>query len=40
MGLCYMGGYGVTRNRSTARMWLQKAAAQGNEDAKKALRNL
>ena len=37
MGICYLEGDGVRKNRPEAKRLLQKAAEQGYEDAKKAL---
>jgi hypothetical protein len=37
MGKRYLIGDGVTQNVGTARSWFEKAAAQGDSDAKKAL---
>ena len=38
LGWCYYHGTGVNRNRQKAKEWIRKAAAQGHEPAKKALR--
>jgi len=40
LGLCNRDGEGVRRNRSRARDWLEKAAAQGLTEAALALANL
>ncbi len=40
MGTIYYQGIGVTKSVKDAKYWWQKAADQGNEDAKEALRNL
>ena len=37
LGLCYQDGDGVEKDLVKAREWLTKAAARGNERAKKAL---
>lgn len=37
LGICYGEGKGVRRDRRQALYWLQKAAEQGNEEAKKIL---
>ena len=40
LGLCYENGNGIRKNRKTAASWYQKAAEQGNENAKKNLKEL
>lgn len=40
LGLMYERGVGVPRNINTARTWYQRAAAQGNANARQALRRL
>ena len=40
LGACYEDGEGVGQDREEAVKWYRKAAANGNEDAKKALRRL
>lgn len=40
MGTIYYQGISVTKSLTDAKYWWQKAADQGNEDAKEALRNL
>lgn len=37
LGLCYQNGYGVQKDRQTARAWYEKAAAQGDEEAARRL---
>ena len=37
LGLMYDNGWGVTKDKAQARAWMQKAAAAGDEDAKKWL---
>jgi TPR repeat protein len=38
LGLCYYYGEGVTKDHAEAKKWLSKSAAQGNKDAKVALK--
>ena len=40
LGVCYAGGEGVTEDLQKAKYWYQKALANGEEDAKKALEEL
>lgn len=41
IGECYRdGGYGLTANRDEAIRWFREAANKGNDDAKKALRDM
>lgn len=40
IGAMYYNGLGVAKNEAEARMWFQKAADKGSEDAKKALQQL
>ncbi len=40
LGECYRGGEGVAKDKRMAVKWFRKAAAQGNEKAKEALRRL
>ena len=40
LGLCCMDGLGVERDLAKAKEWFKKAADQGCEDAKKALKKL
>jgi TPR repeat protein len=40
LGMMYLEGKGCDVNTNEAKLWLQKAADQGNDDAKKALRDL
>ena len=40
MGLCYYNGDGVAKDLEQAVYWYRKAANHGNEDAKKALKDL
>ena len=40
LGVCFFLGRGVARDRALASKWLKKAAAQGNEEAGKCLRDL
>lgn len=41
IGECYRdGGYGLTANREEAIRWFREAANKGNDDAKKALRDM
>lgn len=40
MGMCCENGFGIERNLDNAKSWYQKAASQGNENAKKALLRL
>ena len=40
MGRVYARGHGVPKNRAEATKWYKRAAEQGNDDAKKELRNL
>jgi hypothetical protein len=40
LGLAYLTGQGIETNRSLAIDWLGKSAAQGNEEAQKALQNI
>ena len=40
LGFMYENGYGVEQDLRKAREWYQKAANQGNEDAKKVLERL
>jgi TPR repeat protein len=37
LGLCYEPGKGVTKDRSEAVKWYQKAAARGNKEAQERL---
>ena len=38
LGICYLNGFGVTKNRYTAKTYLKKAADKGNEDAAKTIK--
>ena len=40
LGICYLNGDGCPQDRAKAARWFQKAAEQGNEDAKAALAEL
>ena len=40
LGIAYLTGAGVPKDEDEAVKWLRKAAAQGDEDAKKALRGI
>ena len=40
LGLCYHAGNGVAKDLKQAVSWWRKAADQGNEYAKKALKDL
>ena len=40
LGFCYKNGQGVQRDISKAKYWFTKAAENGNEEAKKLLKNL
>lgn len=40
LGVCYYNGEGVTQNKTEAARLFRLAAAQGDEDAKKALKRL
>jgi TPR repeat protein len=33
LAICYRKGYGVRKNSRTARLWLERASAQGHPDA-------
>ena len=38
LGVCYEDGLGVAKNTANAAYWYEKAVAQGNQDAKDALK--
>ena len=38
LGVCYDDGKGVAKNKQEAAKWYRMAAANGNEDAEKALK--
>jgi TPR repeat protein len=40
LGVCYYNGKGVPQSRDEAVKWWRVAAQQGNENAKKALRDI
>ena len=40
IGTCYKNGFGVEANLDEAKKWYEKAAAQGNEDAIKHLKEM
>ncbi|MBO7271401.1 MAG: sel1 repeat family protein [Bacteroidaceae bacterium] len=40
LGVCYYNGKGVSQSRDEAVKWWRIAAQQGNENAKKALRDI
>ncbi len=40
MGLAYLNGVGVAKDKDTAKSWFEKAAANGNEEAAKSLKTL
>ena len=37
LGTCYLYGVGITQDKTEAVKWLQKAAKQGHEKAKKVI---
>jgi TPR repeat protein len=40
LGVCYEDGMGVQKDRAEALRWYKKAAALGNEKAKRAVKRL
>ena len=40
LGYCYENGLGVTKSIVNAKKWYKKAAAQGDDNAKEALKKL